>query len=155
MLARSGPIPTRGDWSFEVKWDGFRALVSTEHGLRVRSRRGWNMTELAPELDALPIFATLDGELCAFGPDGSPDFPLICERMLMRRSGIRVTYMVFDLLRLDGEDLTCAPYSERREQPKHSTSMACAGKHPSVSMMESRSFRLCANTSSRAWLLSE
>jgi bifunctional non-homologous end joining protein LigD len=48
------------------------------------------------------------------GPDGSPDFPLICERMLMRRSGIRVTYMVFDLLRLDGEDLTLAPYSERR-----------------------------------------
>ena len=32
----------------------------------------------------------------------------------MRRSGIRVTYMVFDLLSLDGEDLTPAPYSERR-----------------------------------------
>jgi ATP-dependent DNA ligase len=32
----------------------------------------------------------------------------------MRRFGIRVTYMVFDLLSLDGEDLTCAPYSERR-----------------------------------------
>jgi bifunctional non-homologous end joining protein LigD len=72
--------------------------------------------DLVPELDALPIFATLDGELCAFGPDGSPDFPLICERMLMRRSGIRVTYMIFDLLSLDGEDLTCAPYSERRTQ---------------------------------------
>ena len=55
------------------------------------------MTDLVPELDALPIFATLDGELCAFGPDGSPDFPLICERMLMRRSGIRATYTAFDL----------------------------------------------------------
>lgn len=45
MLARSGPLPTLGDWSYEVKWDGFRAIVSTEGPLRVRSRRGWNMTE--------------------------------------------------------------------------------------------------------------
>ena len=37
MLARSGPLPTRGAWSFEVKWDGFRALVSTLDGLRVQS----------------------------------------------------------------------------------------------------------------------
>jgi bifunctional non-homologous end joining protein LigD len=82
MLARSGSIPTRGDWAFEVKWDGFRAIVSTESRFRVRSRRGWDMTDLVPELAALPAFATLDRELCAFGPDGSPDFPLICERML-------------------------------------------------------------------------
>lgn len=69
MLARSGTLPTRGDWSYEVKWDGFRAIVSTERvPLRVRSRRGWNMTDLVPELAALPIFATLDGELCSFGP---------------------------------------------------------------------------------------
>jgi hypothetical protein len=45
MLARSGPLPTRGDFSYEVKWDGFRAIVSTESGLRLRSRRGWDMTE--------------------------------------------------------------------------------------------------------------
>ena len=117
MLARSGPIPTRGDWSFEVKWDGFRAIVSTEGApLRVRSRRGWDMTPLLPELSALPASGTFDGELVAFGPDGCPDFPLLCERMLMRRPGIAVTYMVFDLLSLDGEDLTRAPYSERRTQ---------------------------------------
>jgi bifunctional non-homologous end joining protein LigD len=67
MLARSGTLPTRGDWSYEVKWDGFRALISTEQGFRVRSRRGWDMTPLVPELAALPVFATLDGELCAFG----------------------------------------------------------------------------------------
>ena len=34
--------------------------------------------------------------------------------MLMRRSGMAVTYMVFDLLSFDGEDFTRAPYSERR-----------------------------------------
>jgi ATP-dependent DNA ligase len=71
MLARSGPIPARGDWSFEVKGDGFRAIESTDARFRVRGRRGWNMTDLVPELEALPSFATLDGELCVFGPDGS------------------------------------------------------------------------------------
>jgi bifunctional non-homologous end joining protein LigD len=117
MLARSGPIPTRGDWSFEVKWDGFRAIVSTEGGpLRVRSRRGWDMTELVPELSGLPVSATLDAELVAFADDGSPDFPLVCERMLMRRRSIAVTLVIFDLLTLDGRDLAGAPYSERRAE---------------------------------------
>jgi ATP-dependent DNA ligase len=45
MLARSGPLPASGDYAYEVKWDGFRAIVSTEDTLRVRSRRGWDMTE--------------------------------------------------------------------------------------------------------------
>ena len=54
MLSRPGPLPQYGRWSYEVKWDGFRALVSTVAGLRVRSRRGWNMTALLPELEALP-----------------------------------------------------------------------------------------------------
>jgi ATP-dependent DNA ligase len=40
MLLRAGQIPTGQGWSFEVKWDGFRALLSTVDGLRVRSRRG-------------------------------------------------------------------------------------------------------------------
>jgi bifunctional non-homologous end joining protein LigD len=117
MLARSGATPTRGHWSFEVKWDGFRAIVSTEGApLRVRSRRGWDMTPLVPELSALPAAATLDGELVAFGPDGAPDFPLLCERMLMRRRHVHLTYIVFDVLSLDGESLMRAPYSERRAQ---------------------------------------
>ena len=54
MLLRAGPIPTGPGWSFEVKWDGFRALVSTVDGLRVRSRRGWDMTPSLPELRSLP-----------------------------------------------------------------------------------------------------
>jgi bifunctional non-homologous end joining protein LigD len=74
MLARSGTLPTRGDRAYEVKWDGFRAIVSTEDGLRVRSRRGWNMTDLVPELDALPVFATLDGDLCVVADERELDY---------------------------------------------------------------------------------
>jgi hypothetical protein len=45
---RLGAVP-RGDYAYEVKWDGFRAIVSTEDGLRVWSRRGWDMTERVAE----------------------------------------------------------------------------------------------------------
>jgi ATP-dependent DNA ligase len=48
MLARPDTFP-RGDYSHEVKWDEFRAIVSTEDGLTVRSRRGWTMSERLPE----------------------------------------------------------------------------------------------------------
>ena len=61
MLSRPGLLPSGRAWSFELKWDGFRALVSTEDGLRVRSRRGWNMTPALPELRKLPTGLVLDG----------------------------------------------------------------------------------------------
>lgn len=54
MLAGPGPLPFGAGWSFELKWDGFRAIVSTEDGLHVRSRRGWNMTAAMRELAGLP-----------------------------------------------------------------------------------------------------
>jgi ATP-dependent DNA ligase len=68
MLSRPGRLPTFGNWSFEVKWEGFRAVVSTEEGLRVRSRRGWNPTALVPELEELegePIWLRDLLEVCA------------------------------------------------------------------------------------------
>jgi bifunctional non-homologous end joining protein LigD len=65
MLTRSGPIPTRGEWAFEVKWDGFRAIASTQGTLGVRSRRGWDVTERVLSLSSLPARTVLDGELLA------------------------------------------------------------------------------------------
>jgi bifunctional non-homologous end joining protein LigD len=116
MLARSGALPTRGQFAYEVKWDGFRCVLSTEGVLRIRSRRGWDMTPLLPELASFPVFGTFDGELVAFDDAGAPDFPLICERVLMRRHHVRVEYVIFDVLSLDGVSLMSAPYSERRAQ---------------------------------------
>src|SRR5919204_3584105 len=113
MLARPDALP-RGDYAFEVKWDGFRALVSTEEGLEVRSRRGWGMGERLPELAGLPAGLVLDGELVSFGEDGRPSFPLLGLRVLHGRPAIPVVYMVFDVLRVEGEDAMCLPYAERR-----------------------------------------
>jgi bifunctional non-homologous end joining protein LigD len=115
MLAKSGKLPTRGDWSYEVKWDGFRAIVSTEGRLRVRSRRGWNMTEHVPFLEQLPVRAVLDGELVAFGDDGKPAFELVCERMLHRHAAIPLTFIAFDVLSVKGEDVRHEPYRRRRQ----------------------------------------
>jgi hypothetical protein len=44
MFARPGLCPPAQGGPSSSEWDGFRAIVSTEDGLRVRSRRGWNMT---------------------------------------------------------------------------------------------------------------
>jgi bifunctional non-homologous end joining protein LigD len=113
MLARPDRLP-RGDWSYEVKWDGFRAIVTTENGLEVRSRRGWSMADRLPELAGLPAGLVLDGELVAFGLDGRPSFPLLGQRVLHGREAIPVTLIVFDVLRIEGADAMCLPYVERR-----------------------------------------
>jgi bifunctional non-homologous end joining protein LigD len=114
MLLRTGPLPVGPGWSYEVKWDGFRALVSTVDGLKVRSRRGWNMTPRLPELHDLPSGIVLDGELVAFDDRGDPHFPLLSRRILNHDQTVRVRLMIFDLLAVDGRDLTRDPYSERR-----------------------------------------
>src|SRR6185295_2500274 len=103
MLAKPGPLPTGPGWSYEVKWDGFRALVSTVDGLKVRSRRGWNMTEALPELRGLPEGLVLDGELVAFNKAGDPHFPLLSKRILNRDTSVPVQFMIFDVLAVEGE----------------------------------------------------
>jgi ATP-dependent DNA ligase len=72
MLARPGRLPTSGDYAYEVKLDGFRAIGSTEGALCVRSRRGWDMTEHVWFHADLPVRAVLDGELVALDEDGKP-----------------------------------------------------------------------------------
>jgi bifunctional non-homologous end joining protein LigD len=115
MLSYPGDLPAGSGWSFELKWDGFRALVSTEGEFQVRSRRGWNMTPVLPELRALPAGLVLDGELVAW-KGSEPHFPLVCRRVLNRDASVPITFVVFDLLWRDGIDLTSRPYSERRAE---------------------------------------
>jgi bifunctional non-homologous end joining protein LigD len=113
MRSRPGPLPFGVGWSYEPKYDGFRAVISTEKTIRARSRRGWEMGSLVPELQSLPTGLVLDGELVAWRGQ-EPHFPALCRRMLNGDASIRVTYVVFDLLGLDGTDLTQRPYHERR-----------------------------------------
>src|SRR5690242_2854043 len=75
-----------------------------------RSRRGWNMTSLLPELEhGFPRDVQLDGELVAFDQSGRPDFHRLGERMLLRRGNAAVTFMVFDLLARNGRHARIVP----------------------------------------------
>jgi bifunctional non-homologous end joining protein LigD len=130
MLARSGQLP-RDDarWGYEIKWDGVRAIAFSEPGrLRLQARSGTDITARYPELSKLnralsSHSAILDGEVVAFGEDGRPSFEALQRRMhVTSESSVRrlakalpVTYMIFDLLWLDGHSLMARTYGERRE----------------------------------------
>jgi bifunctional non-homologous end joining protein LigD len=126
MLATRGDrVPTGAGWAHEVKWDGMRVLVDVREGrLRIYSRRENDVTVSFPELHPLAAFlddALLDGEVVALGT-GIPTFGALQDRIHVtdaaRASRLAernpVTLIAFDLLRLDGADLTSRPLSERR-----------------------------------------
>jgi bifunctional non-homologous end joining protein LigD len=119
--ARELPADQRA-WAFEPKWDGYRALGHVVAGeLALRSRNGVDMAGWFPELGGLAgalgdHAVVLDGEVVAFD-GGRPSFEALQQRMASRvgrRRGAAVTYLVFDLLWLDGRLLTGLPYAERR-----------------------------------------
>src|SRR5579863_2016 len=129
MLAKLSTMPAdESQWAFEVKWDGVRAITHSEPGqLRMLSRNGNDVTATYPELRPLNRAlgshrALLDGEIVAFDGDGKPSFQQLQLRMHLRgESAVRrqaesspVTYMIFDLLWLDGHSLMELPYTERR-----------------------------------------
>jgi len=126
MLATRGDhVPQGPDWTHEVKWDGIRALVEVAGGrVRIWSRNENDITVAWPELGALAALGhdvLLDGEIVALG-NGVPSFGALADRMHLRdvakvarlASTNPVTLLAFDLLRLDGEDLTRRPLRERR-----------------------------------------
>jgi bifunctional non-homologous end joining protein LigD len=86
ILAISGqPGGDQAGWSFETKWDGWRALVYVDGAIRVRTRTGRQVSDALPELtglvDALDgHHVILDGELVAC-PDGKVDFYALAPRM--------------------------------------------------------------------------
>jgi bifunctional non-homologous end joining protein LigD len=129
MLAKLSERTPDGDgWAFEIKWDGVRAIAYSEPGrLRLESRNLKDITggypELRPFNRALSHhYAVLDGEIVAFDDEGRPSFERLQGRMHVRGEGavrrlaerIPVTFVVFDLLWLDGHSLMKLPYEERR-----------------------------------------
>jgi bifunctional non-homologous end joining protein LigD len=60
------------------------------------------------------VEGVFDGELVAFAPGGHPSWPLLCRRVLRHDGSIPLTFVIFDVLELDGEDTSVLPYAERR-----------------------------------------
>jgi bifunctional non-homologous end joining protein LigD len=116
MLASSAPsLPVGSAWTYEVKWDGYRTLI-LKQGTRTRlySR---NLKEVTSQYAAIARAATsihaadalLDGEVVALDAEGRPSF-----QALHHQLASAYAYFAFDLLALDGRDLTRLPLAERR-----------------------------------------
>jgi bifunctional non-homologous end joining protein LigD len=130
MLARLSELPADEEgWGAEVKWDGVRAVAYCRPGrLELRTRNLNEVTGQYPEVRRLSRQlgsheAVLDGELVAFDREGRPSFERLQQRIHQTSESVvrrrmkthPVTYVVFDLLYLDGDDLMEEPYRRRRE----------------------------------------
>ena len=137
MLATdSGDAFDDPDWVFEIKWDGVRAVATVrrpgagpEPGTTLVSRQGNDISAAYPEL--MPLWervlarnAVVDGEIVALDEKGRPSFQRLQQRMHARdpnavaRGAKRspVSYVVFDLLAVDGETLLDLPLTQRQER---------------------------------------
>lgn len=126
LASKTDRVPTGAQWLHEVKWDGVRVLVDVRDGVvRMTSRNDNDVTPAWPDLSDPPLGdrdLLVDGEVIALNDRGVPDFRVLQHRMHVRNArevarlvkSVPATLMVFDLLRLDGEDLTDRPLEERR-----------------------------------------
>ncbi|MGW8279102.1 DNA ligase D [Sphingomonas aurantiaca] len=109
-------VPSGSAWLHEVKYDGYRALVSVANGkAKVFTRSGLDWTDkfsaIAEAAAKLPVkSALIDGEIVAF-KNGHPDFSTLKDAI---SSGGDMTLFAFDLLALDGEDLTALSNLDRK-----------------------------------------
>ncbi|HET7053419.1 MAG TPA: non-homologous end-joining DNA ligase [Solirubrobacterales bacterium] len=130
MLAKPASLPAKEEgWAIEVKWDGVRALAYCRPGrLELQTRNLNVVTSQYPEVRRLSRQlgardAVLDGELVAFDEEGRPSFERLQQRIHQTDANVvrrrlkthPVTYVLFDLLHLDGRNLMDEPYALRRE----------------------------------------
>jgi bifunctional non-homologous end joining protein LigD len=103
-------------WSYEIKWDGYRALAyCKKDDVELRSRNDKSFDKYYPVLNALKewkINALVDGELVVLNDKGESNFNKL-QNWRSEADGSLIYYL-FDLLWLDGRDLTGLPLSERR-----------------------------------------
>ena len=119
-------VPSGNAWMHEIKFDGYRALVAAAgEKVVVYTRSGLDWTDkfapLARTIAALDLPSCLiDGEIVAYGKDGNPDFSSL-QQVLKRGHGAQtdktpLSFHAFDLLEVDGEDLTGLTNVERKER---------------------------------------
>jgi bifunctional non-homologous end joining protein LigD len=119
-------VPAGNGWMHEIKFDGYRTLFAVDgSNVRVFTRNGLDWTEKFTDLVAaiarldLPP-CLIDGEVTAPGPDGNPSFSAL-QAVLKRGHGSQapgqqLDFHAFDLLELDGQDMTALGNIERKER---------------------------------------
>lgn len=106
------------EWLYEIKWDGYRAITyKDDHRFDLLSRNNISFESkfepIAHALKELSVNAVLDGEIVAVNKKGLPDFQLL-QNWRSAKEGI-LNYYVFDIIWLDGYNLTSLPLIERKK----------------------------------------
>jgi bifunctional non-homologous end joining protein LigD len=117
MATRGASLPGGSEWSYEVKWDGYRAQAIKSGGLVALASR--NLKDITRQFPAIAAAAgrmaaesaIVDGEIVALDAEGRPSFQALHHWSF---EGLSLVYYAFDLLHLNGRDLTRRPLDERR-----------------------------------------
>ena len=125
-------VPSGANWIHEVKYDGYRTLIAVGGGkAKAYTRTGldWSdkfasVVEAAAALDAS---ALIDGEVVALDQHGNPSFQAL--QASLKEGSANLAYFAFDLLTLDGEDLTGLPTFERKDRLKELLAGAPSALH--------------------------
>ncbi len=131
-------VPTEGDWIYELKYDGYRAIATLDGGkVKIASRSGKDWTDhfstVARALSRVRAKnAIFDGEVAYAAEDGRTDFQKLQNAMSGAGDAQRLVYFVFDLLHYDGVDLTDEPLEARKDKLR----TILAGEGPPLKMGE-------------------
>src|ERR1700680_2721595 len=126
-----GKAPPSGDWVYELKFDGIRAIaVKIDNKVSLVSRNGNDLGARFPEIVAavknLPVAeCVIDGEVVALDEEGRSSFQLLQAREMLATGRVRPTggegkkspiyFYVFDLLQLEGKSLISLPLEQRKK----------------------------------------
>jgi bifunctional non-homologous end joining protein LigD len=111
-------LPEGDDWIYELKFDGYRALlIKNGERVQIRSRNDKDLTTAYPSLAAAAKTlcakqAIVDGEIVAVDVTGRPSFQALQHRSA--HPGYTIAFYAFDVLHLEGTDLTTSPLEVRR-----------------------------------------
>lgn len=119
MAVAADRLPEGDDWTYEVKWDGYRTLAIHDRGRVTLWSR--NLKQAAGQFPGIAAAVAqiavrdvmLDGEVVAIGEDGRPSFQALQHRTA---SPLRLAFYVFDLLHVNGRDLTARRLDDRRAE---------------------------------------
>ncbi|BCZ85392.1 hypothetical protein PTKU64_90670 (plasmid) [Paraburkholderia terrae] len=116
--------PIGPNWSYEIKFDGYRMLCRVDNGaVTLFTRNGHDWTDRMPALAAafagLPVSqAWIDGEVVVLNKADIPDFSAL-QNAFARRRTAGLTFFAFDMMFLDGRDLRQLRLSDRQAELKH------------------------------------
>ena len=111
-------LPEGEDWLYELKFDGYRALILKDgEQVEIRSRNNRDLTATYPGITASAVqlkarTAVIDGEIVALDSEGRPSFQVLQHRSA--HANHHIAFYAFDLLHLNGSELAAQPLHERR-----------------------------------------